>query len=94
MSTIQERSISARDYMEMTAWEHAAKMYMQCINEYDTWQKNYPWSNVKQDKGRIYYNLALCFTRLRCYPDAITAAEEACTLMPKNSKVCSLTGSH
>ena len=77
----------SKSYIKVEAYEDAVYSYMQVINQYDIWEKTNPQDDVSHDKGMIYCNISLCLYKLCFHPDAITAAEEACSLVPKYYKV-------
>ncbi len=77
----------AKDYIENRDWHDAIYSYMRVIHQYDIWEKDYPEDDKTEGKGMIYCNMSYCLYMIKCHPDAITAADEACLLVPKYFKV-------
>lgn len=86
-SIVQQLKHMSKDYIRIESYENAIHSYMQAINQYDIWQRNYPSVDVNHEKALSYLNMSYCLFKLRHFQDAITAADEACSMLPKYYKV-------
>lgn len=84
---VQQLKHMSMNYIRTKSFENAVHAYMQAINQYDTWQKGYPSTDLDREKALSYLNMSLCLFKLKRYKDSLTAADEACSLLPKYYKV-------